>query len=287
MDVPCTQCLNCRINIRDYWTTRCLLEHHDAISGQFWTLTFSDDGLQTLDQLGPRLLVRKFLNAIRLAERRAMNPERIRSFGVLEYGGELQRPHIHMLLWNNVFTQLDPTPYKPGMPRPTLTSKQWPHGHVDVQNLNLNSARYVCKYVTKFEDPEAPTPTTFHALRPKLGLHGLRKYLTDLSRGPLRNEELQPFIRLDGKRWALPPALRDDFYKLSKKLGLRFPESNMSSRYIDAIARHSIEAGNPWHLQNRTLQKEQTLEMLHQRTNDIKARRLYEIMQRASSLASS
>ncbi|AXL15088.1 replication initiator protein [Microviridae sp.] len=286
MLVPCNQCLNCRINRRDYWATRLLLESHSNTTASFWTLTFHDDGLNTLAHQGPRKLVRNFLAALRQAERRAMNPLRVRSFGVLEYGDDLQRPHIHICLWNTASTALVPTPFVEGMPRPILHSKQWPHGHVDVQNLNLNSARYCAKYCCKFEDPTDPTPTIFHALRPKLGLLGLRKYLEDLSRGPLRNEELQPIIRLDGKRWACPPALRDDFYAYGNSLGLKLPVNNISTRYLDAIATRHAESGKPWHIANQEYRKTQTQERLFMATQDRKAKRLHGTMQSALLRAS-
>lgn len=284
--VPCGQCMNCRINKRDSWTSRILLESLDATSSAFWTLTFSDEGIETLAEKGPRLLVRNFLNAVRMKEARAMNPAQLRSFGVLEYGEYTFRPHVHIILWNIASTWLDPMPYKPGMPRPILHSKQWPHGHVDVQDLTTSSARYVAKYCCKIEDPDAEPPTIFYPMKPKLGSRGLDMYLESLSTGPLRNEELQPTIRLDGKKFPVPTALRDQFFRTSRRLGLKMPSNNIATRYIDAINLREVGTGKPWKTTQQELNSERLRDALYDQTRESKARSVAAALQKASKRAS-
>lgn len=219
--VPCGQCLNCRLDRRDKWVTRCLLESRSAITGQFWTLTFSDHGLTNLSEKGARRLFRNFSRALQLKEQRAANPLKVRCFGILEHGETLGRPHIHLLVWNALNTSLTTTPYKEGLPRPRLHIPQWPHGHVDAMPLNTKSCRYVCKYITKFEVENPQENIAFHCQRPPLGYHGLASHIESLSRGPTRQWEHSPFIEIDGKKWALDQTMQRHFWRLCLIHGLK------------------------------------------------------------------
>ena len=218
--IPCGQCLNCRLTKRDRLVTRCLLESLSSTIGQFWTLTFSDDGLETLKERGVKKLVKNFLNALRMREVRTFGESRLRYFGVLEFGETTQRPHVHMLMWNHHSSIYPATPYLEGLPRPQIHIEQWPHGHVDVCPLNLKSCRYVCKYVTKFDQQSSESPICFRPKSPALGLIGLGLHLEDISRSPRAKWPLPALIELDGKKWDLDPYMRNKYYQIARNLGL-------------------------------------------------------------------
>lgn len=220
--VPCNQCLACRINRRDKLVTRTLLEHHANFIGQFWTLTFSDEGLSAFTVGDERKLLKNFLAALRMRERRKGNRLPIRCFGVLEYGADWGRPHYHILLWNHLNTTLEAEPYIEGLPRIRHHLKLWPHGHVDACPLTVSSCRYVSKYVTKFNDLEQTSESiAFHPNAPALGSLGLTKHMTAISRSPRKQWVQEPFIEIDGKRWALDQTMLGQWLYHCRRLGLK------------------------------------------------------------------
>lgn len=282
--VPCGQCLNCRLNRRDKWVTRCLLESLSATSGQFWTLTFSDEHLPKLEEQGPKLLVRKFLHALRQKERRAANPHKIRCFGALEYGELTHRPHLHLLIWN-LFSSLQPTTtYKENLPLPKLHIGAWPHGHVNAQPLTPKSARYVCKYVTKFE-LEDTTPTVFHCQRPPLGLAGLYRHLDDWRKSPRAKWTHPGTILIDGKHWALDQTMRRHFMLISREMGIA---SHLKNFQTKALARQTLREereNRTWHQIESSLRREQTRDRQFDATLAKRELRSFYVWQRAAALS--
>lgn len=69
--------------------------------------------------------------------RSRIEPERIRYYGVGEYGGETQRPHYHVALFGL------------GLFDGKLIEDTWSYGFVHIGELTFASAQYVAKYVTK------------------------------------------------------------------------------------------------------------------------------------------
>lgn len=246
---PCNQCLECRIANRDYWVARNLLEFQSSIGAQFWTLTFSDSGLETFHQKGAHMLLDAFLKGLRKYERSKGNTLPIRCFGCLEHGSFTGRPHYHLILYNQLFSRLSEQPYRAGLPRPRYQLRRWRHGHVDCCPVNTKSMRYVAKYVSKLDqfytnasnppesssllEGERPDETiNFLPRRPKLGLLGLRLLLDKISRSPARNLVQEPIIELDGRRWALPPSMYPDYQRFCREFGL-----NHGMRYDHRILR--------------------------------------------------
>lgn len=226
--VPCGQCLHCRINKRDRWACRVLLESQASISKQFWTLTLSDQGLATFHEIGPRKMYTNFLTALRQKERRRGNEIRVRSFGVLEFGTRWERPHYHLTLFNALNHVYEETPWLPGLPRAPIHTDLWPHGHLDVMPLNTSSARYVAKYVTKFNDPteqQPLEPLVFHAQRPPLGYTGLKQHLSDIANGPRKNWVQSTSIEIDGKNWELDQTMQRHFLVLCRRYGLKHDQT--------------------------------------------------------------
>lgn len=227
--VPCSQCLPCRLTRRDQWACRALLEPRNGLRPSFWTLTISEDNISTLDTDGPRLMVRRFLDSLRLSERRSGNPLPIRSFGSLDYGGLFGRPHFHFLIWNLCENWLPQEPYRKSLPRIRYSIAHWPHGHVDSAPFNPQTARYVSRYVagiwtpTELQDTSSdPLPRmNFHATRPGLGLIGLRSYLLQIASSPTRGWIHPATISLDGRNWPIHPTLRSYWQKWTTELGIQ------------------------------------------------------------------
>lgn len=284
--VPCGQCLACRIDRRDKWVTRCLLEFLASGIGQFWTLTFSDEGLSTLQERGARKLYNNWLSALRTKEIRTLGRSSIRSFGVCEHGETLGRPHIHVLLFNHYSSILPQSVYKPGLPRPRFNIAQWPHGHVDCCPMTVSSARYVCKYVTKFDQAlSGLKPLVFHPRRPCLGYAGLELHVRNLSRSPIRAWQHSTSIELGGRKWALDQTMRQHFSSLCRQYGLRFDSDTLEKRRQAQIDRVAKEDQEPWNIQDGRLRREAVKQRLHDDYAKGRELRRLQVLSRAASLA--
>lgn len=129
---PCGQCLPCRLNRRRLWTHRIILEAMKHEKNCFPTLTYSDESLPPGGNLFPRHLV-LFIKSLR----EAIRPNKLRYYAVGEYGDQTQRPHYHLAVFGL------------GPDSADLMQTYWPHGHIFMGELSLESAQYISGYVTK------------------------------------------------------------------------------------------------------------------------------------------
>ena len=240
--VPCGQCLPCRLRKRDCWAGRVLLEKQSSLCSQFWTLTFSDDTLRGLDwdQATVQRLMKNFCSALRMHEKRKGNPTKVRFFGTLEYAPVTSRPHIHLAVFNALSLQLYATSWTKGLERLPFHIGPWPHGHVDAQPMEIGSARYIAKYITKFEvetDLARPQWRTFPQ-GPPLGFIGLRQQLEMISRSPLKNKTQEALVQADGGTFPMDARTKTYWLELTKELGLKTPPALPHSWYAkrDEIA---------------------------------------------------
>lgn len=134
----CGQCLPCRLNRRRVMTHRLMLESRLHEFNSFVTLTYDNAHLPEGGTLVPRHL-ELFLKLLR----KRVYPRLIRFYGVGEYGEETFRPHYHLALFGISHLEWE------------LVQGCWPHGAVDnpvkrvLGTLTLDSAQYLCGYVTK------------------------------------------------------------------------------------------------------------------------------------------
>lgn len=157
MAYPCQQCMPCRINRRRIWTHRLMLERYCHGDAAFVTLTYDDEHLpEVLDKETGEListLVPKHLQDFLKRLRKAYAPEKIRFYGVGEYGDETHRAHYHLALFGYPQCQW-------GTTRHTRSGKsccwscdtlrsQWGFGNIYCGELTPESSSYVAGYVTK------------------------------------------------------------------------------------------------------------------------------------------
>lgn len=161
---PCGDCLPCRINKRRVWAHRLMLESQYHQSSIFLTLTYSDDNLpgefyhDRTGQIYPEFSVnpdhhRLFMNNLRTSFARETG-QRIRFYGVGEYGEKTMRPHYHYALFG--FPECTGRAYYFGgrfnpckCPSCSFISRKWDKGHIFSGSLTLDSANYIAGYVTK------------------------------------------------------------------------------------------------------------------------------------------
>lgn len=145
LDLPCGQCIGCRLERARCWAVRCTHEASLYDKNCFLTLTYSDENLPP----GGSLCLKDHQDFMkRLRKRYGAG---IRFFMCGEYGEELGRPHFHYLLFNHDFS--DRKLFSGNRGNPLYTSAElselWPYGHSLVGEVTFESAGYVARYALK------------------------------------------------------------------------------------------------------------------------------------------
>lgn len=147
LEIPCGQCIGCRLRRAQDWATRCVHEAQFHDEKCFLTLTYSPESLPADGSVDVAVLQR-FIKRLR----RALDPLRVRYFACGEYGGRTLRPHYHMLLFGYEFLG-DRRLYKTTPHGYTYTSEQldtlWGLGQCVIGSLTSQSAGYVARYSLK------------------------------------------------------------------------------------------------------------------------------------------
>lgn len=174
IQVPCGQCLECRIQQTRQWADRCVLEAKKYKHNYFVTLTYDDEHLPPNGSLCLRD-VQLFLKRLR----RKFKKTKIRVVYSGEYGDASLRPHYHLLLFNlplrdcsNVFQMYDRDKKRyVNYLRPSKSSIElfysrtiydlWTDadtvqhlGNISVGKVNYDTAAYVSQYVQKKCNPK-------------------------------------------------------------------------------------------------------------------------------------
>ena len=138
--VPCGRCQNCRVNRRQFWVGRIILEmKSSALPSFFVTLTYKPEECPfVLDELGQRWDTLEPLHTKEWLWRWRKRYGPIRYFLVGEYGDRTQRPHYHAVLFGEGVDDVE---------RRVRTT--WTAGFSSVFEMNLARARYVSQYTVK------------------------------------------------------------------------------------------------------------------------------------------
>lgn len=132
----CRKCISCKITRKQEWTARIMLENLTNEHSMFVTLTYDNDHLPEKEKYSGGNLVKKDLQGF-IKRLRDQSPEKIRYFGVGEYGSQSQRAHFHLIIYNLRMQDAD------------LIQKCWKFGYTHVGDLTNASANYVAQYTTK------------------------------------------------------------------------------------------------------------------------------------------
>lgn len=166
IEVPCGQCVGCRLEKSRQWAMRCMHESKLHDDNCFVTLTLSDEALEKHGWSLNKDYVQKFMKRLR-KKYIAKNPysfkeERenwenwqfkngVRYYYCGEYTDENKRPHYHILLFNHDFS--DKEIFKVENNNPLYTSKElntlWPFGFSSIGSVTFESAGYVARYCMK------------------------------------------------------------------------------------------------------------------------------------------
>ncbi len=194
LELPCGQCVGCRLERSRQWAMRCLHEASLHQDNSFITLTYDDSNLPR----GGSLDYSDFQNFMKRLRKRVGTKVRFYCGG--EYGEERMRPHFHACLFGYDFP--DKVYYKKtGSGESIYTSKLleslWPLGLSSVGSVTFQSAAYIARYCVQkvtgdlaeahyrvvTEDGEIidRVPEFNHmSLKPGIGKPWLEKFRTDV-----------------------------------------------------------------------------------------------------------
>lgn len=145
VDIPCGQCIGCRLEKSRQWTLRIVHEQKLHADSAFLTLSYDDKNLPAGGTLVKRDL-QLFMKRLR-----KKRPNGIRFFACGEYGEKTFRPHYHVLLLNTWFA--DRKKWSMSGDNPLYRSKEleelWSVGDSWIGDVTPRSAAYVARYCVK------------------------------------------------------------------------------------------------------------------------------------------
>lgn len=218
VQLPCGQCIGCRLERSRQWAIRCVHEASLHDQNCFITLTYSND---KLPDNGSLVLEdwQKFIKRLR----KSYSPKKIRYFMCGEYGERFHRPHYHACLFGFDFP--DRELFRSGsvpLYRSSRLEGLWPFGFSSIGNVSFESAAYVARYITKkvtgdkaaeHYDGRKPEFTTM-SRRPGIGSDWIEKFETDV----------YPFdeVIIRGGVRCMPPRFYDQAYESNPENELQF-----------------------------------------------------------------
>lgn len=147
LQLPCGQCIGCRLEKKRSWAIRCMHEAQMHDKNSFVTLTYDPQHLppdRGLDVRHWQLFAKRL--------RKHSGPFRFLHCG--EYGLETLRPHYHAIIFgldfggDSIPVQRSGNSQFPLRISESLT-RLWPYGFHSIGQVTFDSAAYVASYTTK------------------------------------------------------------------------------------------------------------------------------------------
>lgn len=228
MDFPCGRCYYCLSRRASGWSFRLMREDRVSRSSFFLTLTYANEYVHvtgnhflTLSKRDVQLFIKRL--------RKLHIGSRLRYFAVGEYGGQYDRPHYHVIIFNldlalflgeKVATQIR----LGNMPldgKHQYFPATWPAGNVTIGRVSDASVGYTLKYMLKptrvpvhQRDDRVPE---FQLMSKGLGASYLTKQMIRWHKDDLYQRMYVPL--LDGKKIAMPRYYKEKIYsKLQRQL---------------------------------------------------------------------
>lgn len=177
VNLPCGQCIGCRLERSRQWAIRCMHEASLHSASSFLTLTYDDEHIHWSPVTGEQTLYKRDLQLFMKRLRKYLEPHKVRFFACGEYGDSSNRPHYHVILFGYDFP--DKRLYKlsnAGFPYyiSDVLNRLWTHGYCTIAGVSFDSCAYVARYVTKKLNGEAG----------KLKYEGIEPEFVNMSRRP-------------------------------------------------------------------------------------------------------
>lgn len=166
MDLPCGQCIGCRLERSRQWAVRCIHEASLYERNCFITLTYNDQNMPDNESLNKRdfplfmkRLRKKYGNGIRFfqcgeygakCKSCGHNMYDCQRIGCRNFKEGLGRPHHHAIIFNHDFE--DRILFKSKPSRLYLSAELmslWRYGFSTIGDVTFESSAYVARYITK------------------------------------------------------------------------------------------------------------------------------------------
>ena len=240
VQVPCGQCIGCRLEKSRKWAMRCVMEASLHDSNCFVTLTYDDDHLPKDGDQWKKDYV-DFMKRLR------KRLGKVRFFHCGEYGERNGRPHHHAILFGIDFTDRERSSsysQDSGFFRyfsSPILSSLWPFGYSSVGDMTFESAAYVARYcLKKVTGPAAeahykgwPPEYVTMSRRPGIAQGWLDKYMSDVypaDRCFARGVPCKPPRYFDEQFKLYFPAEFDKLKAMRRKLAARLADDNTAGR---------------------------------------------------------
>lgn len=234
LQLPCGQCVGCRLERSRQWAMRCVHEASQHDRNCFITLTYGETCLPANLSLQYRDFQR-FMKRLR----KRIAPMQVRFFMCGEYGELNARPHYHACLFgfdfpDKVFLRRVGSGFD--LFESKILSDLWPFGFCSLGSVTFESAAYVARYIMKKITGSAAeahygerVPEFCHmSLKPGIGSIWFEKYSSDVFPGDyvvINGVKVRPPKYYDRKFTRLDP---DSFAFIAESR-----EKNARDRYSD------------------------------------------------------
>lgn len=164
IEIPCGQCIGCRLEYSKQWAIRCVLEAKLYKYNYFITLTYSPEHIPTVPHIDKetgeyidmaslkKRDIQLFLKRLRKHFADKYQHVGIRFYLCGEYGENTERPHYHAIIFNLPLNDLKPY-FINHEHQQIYTSetidKLWGLGITSVGEVTYQSAAYVARYILK------------------------------------------------------------------------------------------------------------------------------------------
>lgn len=224
----CGQCMSCRINKRDEWALRMVLESYNHPANVFVTLTYNRENYPIDGSLN-KDHIQKFMKRLR----KRLHPRKIRYFMCGEYGDRTGRAHYHAVLFNcSVDDEQEIQKSWSLMNRDSGEYEEL--GFIKVSEFSHDTARYTAKYCTKSIGSAKILPDgrlrefSLMSRRPGLGANACQKFADKVLQGNYKTTyghssecaekatayTLKDSLRLDGRLYPVPRYLKNKIVEL-------------------------------------------------------------------------
>lgn len=147
LELPCGQCIGCRLEHSRQWAVRCMHEASLHAENCFVTLTYSPEHLPENGSL-----VKRDMQLFWKKLRERFPERRLKYFQCGEYGEVTRRPHYHACIFGFDFPDrvlFKKSPSGSSLFLSSLCSEVWGLGATTVGDVTFESAAYVARYVVK------------------------------------------------------------------------------------------------------------------------------------------
>lgn len=244
VEIPCGQCIECRLQRSRRWADRCMLELGYHESSYFLTLTYDNDHIPKNpvydEETGEvyaenATLVKRDLQLFMKNLRRQYEyrgyTNKLRFFACGEYGSETKRPHFHLIVFGLKLDDL--VLYKRNFNGDNLynsafISKIWDKGFCVIGEVTWQSCAYVARYIMKkhlgndndfYERYNIEPEFTLMSRRP-----GIARQYYDEHKDELFYQDFVSIPTKDGGRQIYPPPYYEKLFEED------FPENEVVER---------------------------------------------------------